>query len=56
LGIICGVNLLSIVFIVMYCISPLGENDIFITCYMSDSCTCNWTQEVLTLNKKNWHL
>jgi len=28
--------LLSVAIIVMYCTSPLGENDIFISCYMSD--------------------
>jgi len=33
--IICNLILLQL-FIIMYCTSPLGENDIFITCYNCD--------------------
>jgi len=36
LGINWSLNLLSIVFIVAYCTSPLRDNDIFIPCNMSD--------------------
>jgi len=36
--------LLLILLISVYCTSRLGENDIVITCYMSDWFTCHWTQ------------
>jgi len=41
-------NSIIIVIIVVCFINSLRENDIFITCYMSDLWSYHWTQKVLT--------
>jgi len=41
LEIIYSLNFVSIGFVVVYCATFLEENDIFITCYTNDWCTCH---------------